>query len=530
MSLARRVPTAFWVVLLPYLALVARFDFVADDALISFRYSKYLAAGEGLRYNLGVEPPVEGFSNLLWVLAMAVFEWLGANVPLWSRILSVLCGLALLWIVARTIERRVSKDPWVVTCALLFLATLPAFAVWSTSGLATMPFTLLVFCAFLALSGDEERPHGVRAGLFFVALTLLRADGPLFVALILSAAGLKWLLGGRSRPLFNAAWVALGVFVLGLAAQLAWRYAYFGDFAPNTAHAKVGLSATVLHRGFNYVAVFLLTFLSVPLVGLLALRGASRPRGGLMTQSLVLIGGTFAYAILVGGDFMCMHRFLITALPFVALVAARGMARWAEGSGRPVLLGLTGLTLALSLLPGWNVHVVPRSVREVFHYRWRVENHKSEYGRWDDQKANTAEWTAIGRALAMHTQPGESLVIGHIGAIGYYTDLVILDRKGLVNREVAKFVAPAERQSPGHDIRAPLSFFAPDEPTYMNAHIIVRPQPEPEARRRFRELFNEFEEDDELRHLYENVVIPLEEKDGFEPDSFLWLARRIRPS
>ncbi|RLE24930.1 MAG: hypothetical protein DRJ50_03900, partial [Actinobacteria bacterium] len=48
----------FVLALLPYLLLVRRFYFVTDDAFISFRYAKNLAAGLGLRYNVGVEPPV----------------------------------------------------------------------------------------------------------------------------------------------------------------------------------------------------------------------------------------------------------------------------------------------------------------------------------------------------------------------------------------------------------------------------------------------------------------------------------------
>ena len=43
------------IALVPFLALVWRFDFVCDDAYISYRYAFNLALGEGLR--LGEEPP-----------------------------------------------------------------------------------------------------------------------------------------------------------------------------------------------------------------------------------------------------------------------------------------------------------------------------------------------------------------------------------------------------------------------------------------------------------------------------------------
>ena len=42
----------------------------ADDAFISFRYAAHLAAGHGLAWNPG-DPPLEGFTNLLYTVALA---------------------------------------------------------------------------------------------------------------------------------------------------------------------------------------------------------------------------------------------------------------------------------------------------------------------------------------------------------------------------------------------------------------------------------------------------------------------------
>ena len=53
---------------------------LAEDAFISFRYGRHLAAGHGLVWNLG-GPPVEGYTNFLWVLMAAAFDALGVDVP-----------------------------------------------------------------------------------------------------------------------------------------------------------------------------------------------------------------------------------------------------------------------------------------------------------------------------------------------------------------------------------------------------------------------------------------------------------------
>ena len=65
-----------------FLALIASFSFICDDAFISFRYARNWAEGHGLRYNIEESPPVEGFSNFAWVTLAAVVERLDWDVTL----------------------------------------------------------------------------------------------------------------------------------------------------------------------------------------------------------------------------------------------------------------------------------------------------------------------------------------------------------------------------------------------------------------------------------------------------------------
>ncbi len=44
-----------------------------DDAMVSMRYAQHLSQGYGFVFNVG-EPAVEGFSNLLWMLYMALLH------------------------------------------------------------------------------------------------------------------------------------------------------------------------------------------------------------------------------------------------------------------------------------------------------------------------------------------------------------------------------------------------------------------------------------------------------------------------
>ena len=59
------------------LSRAASLAWVSDDAFISFRYAENWIAGHGLVFNVGER--VEGYTNLLWTLAVGVCMRLGAD-------------------------------------------------------------------------------------------------------------------------------------------------------------------------------------------------------------------------------------------------------------------------------------------------------------------------------------------------------------------------------------------------------------------------------------------------------------------
>ena len=64
-----------------------------------------------------------------------------------------------------------------------------------------MPTALLVFLAFERLLGDPERPRGIQAGLFGSLAGLIRADGSVWIIMLLGCAALLWAFRGKSREL-----------------------------------------------------------------------------------------------------------------------------------------------------------------------------------------------------------------------------------------------------------------------------------------------------------------------------------------
>jgi arabinofuranosyltransferase len=479
----RALALALGLALVPFLYLTWRFWFVCDDAYISFRYARHLASGLGLCFNVGVEPPVEGYSELLWVLLAAALEALGGAPPVVMPLLSAGAGAALVVLVVRYLARRIATEPAALAGAALVLGCLPPLAVWSTGGLATLPFLLCVWLVFGCLLSDRAAHAGAGAALAGTLVVLLRADGFLWTTLL---AGFALALAVRRRDpcLRKAALLGLLVPLAVFGAHTLFRLEYHGDWLPNTARAKGALSAFVLARGARYVGHFFLTFPGVALALLAPLALGRRCLERPTVAAYVVVGATLAYALRVGGDFMCFGRFLLPALPFAVLVFAKFLQALAEDGRRALALAAAGLVAALNVAPAFGVHAVPQSVRETCFFRFNATDPttgaiywRDELEQWRDMQARAADWAVVGRALARNTEPGDSLVFGPMGAIGYYSELFLYDIFGLVTREVTREVPASARRSPGHDKNVAPEYFLPERPTYMWLEVLGADDP-----------------------------------------------------
>ncbi len=462
---------------IPYLLLVWKFNFLSDDAFISFRYSDHFAQGLGLRYNLGVDPPVEGYTNFLWVLMIGALKMVGISEEISSRVLSVGAGLSLLFLVPWVASRRLGVKASSAGMATLFLGTFPCFAVWSTGGLATLPFAALIFglYAFLLVPKKPSLPLvlAIASG-----LVLLRADGTAYATMVLVCVLLASLLE-KERARVRCALLAILAVIATTAGHIIFRLSYYGDFVPHTARAKVGFSGLTLERGFDYVLSFVLTFPSIALIFVVWIFFAKRSRWNGSLPTLLFLG-VCAAAVLVGGDFMCFWRFLIPALPFAALVLASALKNLGErDGGLPPLAPsiLVAGCVAVSVLPAFNLHLVPESIRETVHYRWGSKQLVSEFTFWEKMNDRQESWAKLGRALAANASPEDSVVLAAIGAAGYYSGLFVFDRFGLVSPEVTALPGRAGRKTAGHEKMVSPEFFLEQKPTILEAVIVDKRNP-----------------------------------------------------
>lgn len=466
--------TALWV---PYALLAARYWFLCDDAFISFRYAKHLARGRGLTFNAGSEP-VEGFSNLLWVLLAAIPEAALVDPAVVMPALSAACGAVLIWRVVAVASEDFGVGPMAALAAGAGLASAPAMGVWASSGLETMAFALLFFLAFEALVLRRGRAAQVGGALAIAGLVAVRAEGPAWALVVLFLAGLARSRDRGETPAEIAAAIGPAAIVacIGIAALEGFRLWMFGDWLPNTVRAKVSFSVPLVLRGAKYVALYGLTF-PVQVLALLAAPFAIRRRLGGGSALVALALGVPIWAVVVGGDFFPMGRLLLAALPFGAVVAACALQALIDGPGREVAAGVAVVGIAIGVLPAADVHVVPEGLRAPLHFRLSDREFLSEHARWANLVRNTEKFALRGRALAEHTRRGETIVARAVGALGYYSELVVYDQYGLTDADVAsRPLGPGPLQkSPGHDREVDAIFFADRDPDYLFARYVRGP-------------------------------------------------------
>ncbi len=429
--------------------LVARFFYVCDDALISLRYARNWAGGHGLRYNLVESPPVEGYSNFLWVALAAIFELIGIEALYVLPVISVLCGWLVLyrvWSLLGGLSERAA------VLGVAFLALSPAMALWSSSGLETMPTALLLLLAVEQLVLSPGRRAGLLGGLAALSVGLIRAEGFVWALLLVGCAAVQ---PGRRRQAAEAA----GIVLVGLSLALAGRLWWFGQWMPNTVTAKVGFSGAALLRGLRYFGAVHLTLLTPPLALLGA--GAMIRWRGLAAGGAVaaLAAAGLAWPVAVGGDFMPMGRLFVVVLPLLALLWGAGLS----AARRPVWIGATALMVA-GALSSADIHVVPEALRARLNYHYG-HPYRSELAQWVIERDQVAVLTDVGVALARATPPGATVVVGALGAVGYYSGRTMIDRFGLITPRIARrVIAPDALTRPGHDKAVDSFYFIDDDP------------------------------------------------------------------
>jgi hypothetical protein len=407
-----------WAALLVGLALLA-FNLithlsVADDAYISFRYLDNWLNGTGLVYNPGER--VEGYTNFLWVVLLAPLRLLGLSPEAAALLLSLASLALLLWAVFRCASRLAATSMAGWTALILASGSVP-LASWTVAGMETTCFAALLALANQRLA--ERGWHGPGSSLAFGLAVLARPSGALHAFVAFLAA----LLSSRKRPFEGLRrLIAPGLlFLLLPVAHLAFRLAYYGPPLPNTFYAKlVGDLPSPIPSGLAYLGGFLASGgLLLVLAALLQTPSPTR-RSWVVFAIAGQVMAQIVYSVCVGGDYFPFYRFLVPAIPGLAVLGGIGLSLTAQRVAPAAQHWLPAVALALALLQTAlaNISAEQSAFRAVIEIR--------------SEREQIAEW------LASRFPDGTTLAINAAGLIPYRTGFPTLDMLGLNDAHIAR--------------------------------------------------------------------------------------------
>lgn len=381
--------------------------YAIDDVYISYRYAAHLAEGNGLVWNL-TGPPVEGFSNLLWVLILATAWRIGPDVVVASKILGFLCGAGALALLA-VVSRRVNAGTALWWLPVALMAVNPVWIMWGMSGLELALFGLFLLSIVHGFTLDGgSRLTWIAVGVS--GLTLTRPEGTVLslVALVILCLdpGVRQGTAAASRPCL---WPAAALFVT-IAGMTLFRLLYFDALLPNTVYAKFTGRLRSLDRVLEWV-LFGIPFFTAWIVALRR-RGTTRIPLALWA-SLGLVVAQMLVVLPASPIMYFLHRYQIALFPLLALAVPRAM----EPLARKSRLLAAGVVVLLAL---WTAQDWPEVRRRV-------------------QANAVTEVKLRDVAARLRSLPGEpTIALLDAGRIPYWTELNTIDAWGLCDPEIAR--------------------------------------------------------------------------------------------
>ena len=439
---ADTTPPTVWILLLAvgagYLLHCREFWlYINDDAFISFRYSKHLALGHGLVYNVGQY--VEGYTNFLYTVFFAgiLRVWPDLTLMVLPKYLGVAAGLVVVATAYSTARRLLDASgvsaetsAHAALLAPALLAGNVAFALNSVSGLETTCFVALVL---LGARGDVIEVVGGRnknrfGWLWYGLAALTRPEGAVLFAL---SVGIRLVVAPATRRP-RALLRHVGPVVAIVAAHLAFRIAYYeGELLPNTYWAKQGGDAR--KSGMGYVWDYLrdhelwaACLLGIPGIWWLA-NGARRAAVVL----LVVAAGFLATFAVTGADWMKGARLIMPVAPHLAILVTVGLTaavvRWGRDKSARIAGGaLAAICVTLLIVDNIQEHgrrQWHRAVAEI-----RAKGYRNGHLALSDWMRNSGT-----------VREGDTVALMDIGLIGFRNmDCRILDITGLTDRTIGK--------------------------------------------------------------------------------------------
>jgi len=386
-------------------------NFTTDDAYITLRYSHHLFEGFGITWNIA-SPPVEGYSNFLYMLLGSVAEWIGLT-PI-----TVLKTTGMISLIATDVLLYHLSRRWMPPILSLFVPFTFSLYLgtiwWTVSGMETSFFVLLVTSITVLLCRAVDRPpRNITAfciGLLLALAGLTRPEGP--ILWISSNVGLWWAVR-HERKTWREFFIILNLsFLFPYGVYFLWRWWYFSRLLPNPVYCKAfdHQSPFVLVTEYLSLALpFMITALGfrdkrhvwlwLPSLYYLIIICGANPIIGYLTRHFL---AAYALILVIGfsGAYQIMNRYLKTLQ---------------ESLKQTVIFTIFLILIGL---------FVPRFSAE------RIQRSANECQKRSELRLRIADY------LNQHTNPHDWVAMPDCGVIPYYSHANIIDTLCLNSREM----------------------------------------------------------------------------------------------
>ena len=427
-----------------------------DDAMISMRYAKNLAHGNGLIWNVG-GPRVEGYTNFLWTLYMALWHLLpisDAKISLCIQISALILMLGSLYLIYKLANNVSGGNRYVTAGSLFMTAAYLPIHFYALRGMETsvLCFIILLVSWRVCKCLDQKVFDPLILTIMGIGL-LTRADFPflffgitLFMMIVDSMNWKRYML------------IALLIFFITVGGQTLFRWLYYGDILPNTYYLKVtGLPAIFrIMKGIRETAIFV--FMITPVLFLLPFTYEFLVKKDLKVRFLLYIFLLqIAYNTYVGGDvwewwghfanrYLCivMPEFFIVLFLMIVFLMQKINHYCANRIRSHSSLGDLSFIIILMLIlyqmhgGVWNRSYITIDLLGFHGFEMESDQHM----------------TQVGRKMKEITSPNARIAVVGAGSIPYFSDRYCIDLLGKNDSYLAHLPARIKTYydfMPGHN-------------------------------------------------------------------------------
>ena len=329
-----------------------RIWFLGDDPMISMRYARNLANGNGWVWNAGEH--VEGYTNPLWTMLMAGCHLIipsDLHTSLSVMILNIIISLWILWLLHRLTD-AFGGNSWVKAGVLFAFVLNRNLLSMSMAGFEIPLLTALMLWALLRIVSESKTGNpSVWTYVIIGIMALVRSDA-IVPAMLLTAYSF-FLQKKKKQVLFYV--IIMLVFP---ALHLLFRQLYYGEWLPNTAYLKVGQVESRWIPGLHYALGFMkayFVYIAAAIFGLCF----TRKKISLFLGGLVLLYS--GYVVYAGGDAFHHYRFFLPVLPLLFLMAFLGIEKLHIRKKAQALMTLLFMAAMPMVFPGYSLlSLLPR--------------------------------------------------------------------------------------------------------------------------------------------------------------------------